>query len=197
MNIIKFDRGRYDYDEQYYYDAIVEVENTGSTNIYLTGLAFDIEDDSGHLVQSDSMISTCPDVIRAGEKGYLYNSSFLNDEADIHHIHLVPQYIVKTTAENQLDYEVSDVSFKDDTFGLTTTGRITNQTDEDDSYVYVEVIYYDKDQHVLGITGTSVTDLFAGRTVSFEISSVGLHGNLKASDVSYYHIYARKTFWGL
>ena len=70
VNVSRFDI--YENYGEYSYRAIVEVENTGESNIYLSGTAFDIEDANGHLLQSDSMISCCPDVIFPGEKGYLY-----------------------------------------------------------------------------------------------------------------------------
>lgn len=49
-NIIRFNITNEAYGDGYRYEGIVEIENTGSSNIYLTGTAFDIEDANGGLV---------------------------------------------------------------------------------------------------------------------------------------------------
>ena len=54
------------------YRAFVEVTNTSDTNLYLKGAVFDIEDNSGHLLQTEDWLSCCPDIIAPGEKGYFY-----------------------------------------------------------------------------------------------------------------------------
>lgn len=198
IDIIRFDIRQNSYDDSYRYDAIVQVKNTGTENIYLTGTTFDLETQDGKLIQSDDMISMCPDVIKPGETGYLYNQygTEIDPDADIENIKLNPQYLVKTTSDTPAEYDVSDVSFKDDTYGLKLVGRVTNNTEEDTSYIYINVVYYDQDKNVLGITGTSVTELLAGRTVSFEVSGMDLPEGLEASDVAFYKIFARESFWG-
>ena len=73
MNILRFDIAKATYGENFEYDAIVEIKNTGTSNIYLKDAKFEIEDASGHLIQSDEYsVSNCPDVIKPGEKGYIY-----------------------------------------------------------------------------------------------------------------------------
>ena len=197
-NIVKFDITESTFEEGYRYEAIVEFENMGSSNIYITGAAFDIEDANNSLVQSDDMISSCPDVIKPGEKGYLYNQfgSSLDGVTDIEGLQLVPQYVVKTTTQTPQEYEVSDVSLKDDTFGVTAVGRVTNGTDEDQSYMYIQILYYDSDQNILGISGTSITDFLAGRTVSFEISGMDLPDGLTVDQIAEYKVIAQETFFG-
>lgn len=198
INVIRFDITNEPFGDGYRYEGIVEVENTGNSNIYLTGTAFDIEDANGSLIQSDNFLSCCPDVIKPGEKGYIYNQfgSSLAGVNEIDGLQLVPQYVVKTTSATPAEYDISDVSIKDDTFGVKTVGRVTNNTEKDNSIIYVQVLYYDSDGNLLGISGTNVTDLLAGRTVSFEISGIGLSGDLTADKVADYKVIARETFYG-
>ena len=59
------------------YCGIIEIKNTGSSCLYLKDCTFDFEDDDGHLLQADKMISTAPDVIAPGEYGYFFNDGSL------------------------------------------------------------------------------------------------------------------------
>lgn len=144
------------------------------------------------------MLSCCPDVIKPGEKGYLYNQygSSLDGVTEIDGLQLVPQYVVKTTSTTPYEYPVSDVSVKDDNFGVKTVGRVTNDTDKDCSLLYLQVIYYDAEGNLLGITGTNITELLAGRTVSFEVSGIGLSGDISVDQIADYRVIAQEMFFG-
>ena len=182
------------------YYGFVEIQNTGSTNIYLKDCTFDLEDDNGHLLQSDSFISSCPDIIAPGEKGYFYNGiggctidetvSFDNG------IKLVPQYKLESTNSEIIDYDVSDTDMRIDDYGnIKITGRITNNTDEDDSMVYVQFILYDENEKVLAISGTNVMDLTVGATMSFEGSTMFADNSISMDNVKSYTVIARKNFY--
>lgn len=94
-----------------YYDAIVEIQNTGEKNLYLSGATFDIEDSNGHLVATDDWISTAPDVIEPGEKGYFYtNSSSLEDASTLDGLTLVPKLSIKKANGMPLVLSVEDIS---------------------------------------------------------------------------------------
>ena len=84
---------------------------------------------------------------------------------------------------------------RDDTFGVTLTARMTNDTDQDVSYLYVTVAYYDSDGEIIALSGTSVTDFLAGRKVSFEISGINLPEDLTTDDIDDYKIFAREDFY--
>ena len=196
VNVSRFDI--YENYGEYSYRAIVEVENTGESNIYLSGTAFDIEDANGHLLQSDSMISCCPDVIFPGEKGFLYTQYGFSLEgiSEIEGLQLVPQYVVKATSETPVDYKVSDVSLKEGKWGVAAVGRVTNTTEVEDSLFYIQAVYYDNDGNVIGIDGTNVNDFLPGRTVSFEFSGMTLPRDLALDKIGTYEIIARESFLG-
>lgn len=198
-NVDLFDVYTTQYSDGYRYDGIVGITNTGSKNIYISGKSFDIEDSSGHLIQSDNFISNCPDVIMPGETGYLYNQlgSEINGVSNPDDLVLNAQYVVKTTSATPHEYPVTDVSTKADNYGgITVVGRVTNDTDEDHSLLYVQVLYYDESGNIIGISGTNLTDFLAGRTISFEISSMYLQNKAKSGNISTYKIVAREPFFG-
>lgn len=95
-----------------------------------------------------------------------------------------------------MNYEVFDTSLSQDIFGVKATGRVKNNTEKNDSYVYVRIAYYDANGIVLGISGTSVTGLDAGATVSFEISGIGMNDDFTVDDVASYEVLAQETYYG-
>lgn|GEM_PF-1305596 len=182
------------------YYGYVEITNTGNKNLYLDNCTFDLEDNDGHLLQSDSFINKCPDIIAPGEKGYFYNSIGENliDESvsTANGIKLVPQMKIENASGNPVDYEVSDTSLKDGQYGgVKVTGRITNNTNEDDDYLYINIIFYDSAGKVIGITGTSVTELDAGRTVSFDTTTIWGSDSITINSVADYEVIARKGYF--
>ena len=64
--------------------VIAEITNTGSTPIYLSSSSYDLEDSNGQIIASKQYISTYPDVINSGEKGYLYDETSLDNIAHGH-----------------------------------------------------------------------------------------------------------------
>ena len=177
------------------YKAIVEILNTGTVDLYLDDCSFDLEDDNGHLLQTEKFISACPDVIRPGEKGYFYNgigALLIDNNVPLENgVNLKPVPSVEKARGTIVEYEVSDVSLRAGMYGPTVTGRVLNNTDTDNSYFYIQVIYYGADGKVLAISGTSITDFKAGSQTSFEITPIGVPLGLPFDKIADYKIVAR------
>lgn len=177
---------------------IVEVENTGTTDLYLDSASFSFEDADGNLLGVESgLISSDPEIIAPGEKGYFYQnmgSPTGNLDVDEEYI-LVADLTIKVAANEIVRYEISDTSISEGSTGpVDIIGRITNSTDEDDSLVWIAVILYDENDIPLGVCGTNITDLSAGQTQTFSLSSVYLsHLDISLEDVDHYQLYACKT----
>lgn len=180
--------------------GIIEVTNTGYTDIYLKDCVFDIEDDDGHLLQSESFISSCPDIIAPGEKGYFYNNigaTQLDKDIPVDNgLRLVPNYKLEEGRGNIVDYEVSDTSLRKDDYGhAKVTGRITNTTDEDINLIYIQTIFKDSTGRVLLISGTNMTDIPAGSTGSFEVSTMFGNAAVDFDSIADFEVIARKTHY--
>ena len=197
-SILQFDIQKETYGDNYEYYAIVEIKNKGDSNLYLKDIRFDIEDSEGHLVDTnDSLIYSCPDVIKPNESGYLYTFTArdLDGVESIDNLVFVPQFNAVSVNTTPAEYDVSDVSISNGSYGVSTTGRITNNTTEDNSYIYVSVVYYNAEGKILGISGTSVTGLTSGRAVSFEINGMMMGNEFSAEDVSDYRIIASDSYY--
>lgn len=190
----------YTYDDNSYYRFIQPITNTGNVPLYLKNCTLDIEDENGHLLSTESFISNCPDVISPGETGYFYNglvSLSTNDAVkNASSIVAVPKLEIVESDEEPIVYRISDTSFTQDNFSPSVVGRITNNTREDDSLVYVEAIFYGKNGNVIYITGTNIMNLLAGQTQSFKISILPTSDeNVSYENIANYKVIARKAHY--
>ena len=173
---------------------MAEVENTGTYPLYLHSAVFDIEDMEGHLAWTNDFISTCPNVIGPGEKGWFYNSigaagtSGTDSEAEYKFIPTLK--VVKSNAD-PVFYEVSDTSLSTNALGYpTVTGRVRNTTDKADPLVNLHAVFYGDDGKVIGISGITMTDLGPGEQRSFEITGLDLSSSVREAVIADYKVIA-------
>ncbi len=184
-------------DWKYY--ALVEIENTGKTPIYMKNCIFDLEDPEGHLLQSDDFISDVPGWIAPGEKGYFYNFSGTTIQKEFPseaELQLVAQITLVRAKNSAIRYDIfdTDISFSDES-SFDITGRIKNHTNSDVDYLYIDCILLDKNGRALGIFGTSVTDLYANSTQSFQISNYLSSRQIDPDDISTYKLIAQEMYY--
>lgn len=179
--------------------VLVQIQNTGTKDLYLGNASFDFEDADGHLVAVDSgLISADPSIIAPGEYGYFYSNMGVLSGDDISEngeYVLIPNLTIEESKNEIIRYEISDTSISVGSFApIDVIGRITNNTSEDASLVWVAVVFFDENDIPLGIAGTNVTDLAAGNSQSFEVSTIYLSDlDISVDDVARYEVYACKT----
>lgn len=168
----------------------VPVTNTGSANLYLNSGTMDLEDETGHLLDSESLVSAYPQVIQPGETAWYYEETTLDAEA--RQITVVPHVDVDKAKVECIRFEVSDLSLKDETYGgISVTGRVENATADTESMVYVVALLYDANDGLLGQAFTILTDeLAAGETIGFSASSFSVPDSVTADSIARYDVYA-------
>lgn len=184
------------------YCGIVEIKNTGNCCIYLEDCTFDFEDDNGHLLDTDKLISCSPNVIAPGEYGYFFNDGLLDDTVSLDNgVNLVPNFSIEVCKKGEaaiVDYEVSDLDLRDNDYGmgLKVTGRVENNTSEDTSSIDVMIIavFLDSDGEILDIGFTYADEMSAGGKTSFELSTTFGNREISTDDVAEYKVIARKTY---
>ncbi len=179
------------------FNVIIEIINTGTIPIYLDNCILDYEDDDGHLLQTYDFVSTVPDVVSPGEKGYFYTNGGVDFDKDIsfeNGCNLVPSITVKKAKDELKSHKVEDVSIYEKYGRVGCRGRVVNETNEEISAIYLRAVYYDKDGKVLGISGTNVFNLAANKKTSFDNPGFSM-SDFSLDDVAFYEIYADEWYF--
>ena len=182
------------------YYGYVEITNTGSCDIYMKDCVFDLEDNNGHLLQSDNFISHCPEVIAPGEKGYFFNgigsSSFDESISLDNGVKLVPQINLKKATGKPHAFPVSDVDYRAGDYGdVKVTGRVENDTDKEQGYLSVYIIFRDANDKVIAIDTTTVmSEIGAGMKGSFDSSTIFGNENLKLENIKDVEVICEETY---
>jgi len=173
--------------------TIFEVTNTGSVDLYLSSGSYDLENHDGSLIASKTMVSVFPDVISPGEKAYYYEEITLdNYTGDGSDLVVLPRVSVKDAKIDNVRFPVTDVTISDGSYGgLKTMGRVENTSSNDESIVYVVIVFYDANNQPIGLDFTILTDgLATGDKVGFETSSFSLPPTVTMESVSSYEVFA-------
>ena len=179
------------------YHAMVEVKNTGEYPLYLRGAVFDFEDMDGHLVWTEDFISSCPNVIGPGEKGWFYNSIGASGTGNIDssaEYQFLPTLTIVRSNADPIRYETSDTALSTNALGYpTVTGRVRNTTEKSDPLVNLHAVFYGNDGKVIGISGITMTDLGPDEQRSFEITGLDLSSNVREEVITDYKVIASKA----
>lgn len=169
----------------------VPVTNTGDRNLYIGSGTMDLEDASGHLVDSKKLVPFYPQVLAPGETGWYYDEAIL-DAAPSSELSVIPHVEIREATVECIRFEASDISFTEEKFGgLKATGRITNTTAQDESMIYVVVYLFDAEENLVGQTFTILTgDLKAGETIGFSTNSFGDNDGINADAITSYRLFA-------
>lgn len=175
--------------------TIVEITNTGSTNLYLSSGAYDLEDANGALVTSQSMVSTYPSVLAPGEKGYMYDETTLDDYSGDGNLKILPRPDVEEATVDLIRYNVTDLSVSNDEyFGVNVKGRVENTTEKSENMVYIVAFFYDASGIPIGSVFTILSeDLDAGAKIGFEMSGFSLPDDVTADVIADSIVYAYPT----
>lgn len=173
--------------------VIVEITNAGSENLYLSSGSFDLEDADGNLVTSKSLVSTYPNVLAPGEKGYMYEETVLENYSGDGDLTLSARPDVEKAKVDLIRYETTDVTVSDKEFGgVGVMGRVENTTDEAaDGMVYIVAFFYDESGVPIGSAFTILSeDLEPGSKIGFEFTGFSLPDDITADAVASTTVYA-------
>ena len=168
------------------------ITNSGTTDLYLSGGKFDIEDSSGSLVETYDMASIVPMVIEPGETAYFYGCTTADHITDPSGTYTaIPGFDVAEAKIERVRFPVTDVSMSDESIGtyIDIIGRVENTSDEDESMCNVYLVLFDADGAVIDIESTYV-DVAAGEKASFDTSTIASPRGITTADIGSYQAYA-------
>ncbi len=171
--------------------VIVEIENIGTSDLYLSSGSYDLEDENGKLIASSTMVSTYPEVISPGEKAYMYEEDMLDNPVE-GKLTVVPRPSVDKAKVDNIRFNVTDVEISESQYGqLKAIGRVENTTQEDQSMVYIALILKDANGVPIGQIFTILTDdLPAGEKIGFEATAMSLPDDVTADVIANYDVFA-------
>lgn len=159
------------------------IKNTGDVNLYMDGDQFDVISPDGSLLDVISYIHTFPTVIAPGETSYITGMATSVDY-DTTGVTVEPHFDVSraTIARQRLD--VTNTSISESRNGATVKGFVENTTDED-GFVYVYVLLFNKKGDLIGSESTS-PDVAPGQKKGFEVDVV-IYG-YTYEDIDHYEV---------
>ena len=153
--------------------TIVEFENTGTSDLYLSAGSYDIETADGSLAAAKTLVSEYPSVLKPGERGYMYEETTFEDlEVDSEYT-LIPRINAEAAKVDCIEFEITDFQLKNDTFSdLSAVGRVTNTSDEEQSWIYIIAVLKNSEGTPIGILSDIVTETLApSDKIGFEMSA--------------------------
>lgn len=150
------------------YNAIVEIQNISTGNLYLASAQFDFYF-NGVIVASESFISADPNIIEPGEKGYFYANLGGSINVPYAQYDFTPTLTVKKTNLPTSRHIIDNITLKDGRFGgVDVVGTITDTSGKDQSMTWISIVFYDSNGFPICCAGTNVMNLPAGATLGFE-----------------------------
>lgn len=171
------------------YQGIVEIQNIGTSNLYLGLSTFDIYDSAGAVASSETLISTTPNVIAPGEKGWFYNNTGYID-IPMGNYTMVPILDVKISNLPIIRYPIANTQIKQGTYSVTVTGNIANTTSENDSMTWISVVLFNSENQPIGLHGTNILDFNAGQLRAFDAEGLWLPDYITIDKVARYEVYS-------
>lgn len=169
--------------------VIVPVLNTGTKNLYYDSVKLDLEDEAGHLIDSLDSLSFFPQIIQPGEVGYVYEETTLDTDAEVGNI--ITHIDFSEAKVDCIRFDISDLDIRDDGYGdITVTGRVENNTEEEETMVEIVALLFDENDVLIGKAGDLVSSLKAGEKTGFSATSFALPDTVTVDQVANYIVVA-------
>lgn len=169
-------------------DVLIEVENTGSVDLYLDGASVNLRNPEGTKMLSSnlSLLSASPDVIAPKKKGYFYISIAEQFDMNVDY-QMEFDCSLKKARSAGVYLSTSDLTLTDNMFGgIYGSMKVTNTTGAAQSNVRAAAILFDSSDNPFAIIdGGSIDSLSAGDSVMIDLyTGANINRSLKTSDVA-------------
>lgn len=170
--------------------AIVELENTGSENLYLSYGTMDLFDEEGHSVGHIGSVSGYPQILAPGETGYYCDVLALDISKNVP-LTIEFEAPIVPTEKPALRYSFSDTELEETDFGgMLLSGRVENPNEESGELPCISAILFDEHEQVLGfICGYLEDPLEPGDSSKFSFTSFMLPTYLEREDITHYILF--------
>jgi hypothetical protein len=155
--------------------AAIEITNVGQTAVDLGSITFTVYSTDGRVLETMSLVSPIPEIIRAGEVAYAYEETTLDIAAPAEVGELKVNFDYNPTHEEPQLLSVENLSWSEEKFtGHRVTGEVVNTSGKNADDIRVAVALYDGAGNLLGVfTSYSIgVTLVPGDRVGFEATTL-------------------------
>lgn len=175
--------------ESKWIQVMVPVTNTGSKNLYFNSAKLDVEDETGHLLESMDYLSFYPEVLQPGETGWVYEETTFENEGEPANV--IPHIDFDEATVDCIRFNISDLDIRGDEYGdITVTGRVENNTDEEQTMINVVAFLYDENDMLVGMATTLEDSLKPGDKIGFSATSFSLPDSVNVDRIAKYEVMA-------
>lgn len=149
-----------------------QIKNISESDLYLSSCNFDIEDESGNLIEVLQMVSVYPEVIKPNETATYFTTTSVSSISDPSKpINIVPHIDYKEAKVDKITYDVTDVQLQSTEYmGIRAIGKVENTSSKDEPLTYVAVTCYDENDIAVAVLFT-ILDTKPGEKIGFEATS--------------------------
>ncbi len=173
--------------------AIVEVTNTGETDLYLPYGSYELTSQDGTVIHTNSgSFSPSPQVISPGEKGYYFEETTMDEGTPTEGITITPHInpVVATVENKRL--EVSSTEIYDKEYGgIDLHGMVKNTTGSEQSFVYITAVLFDSSgQPICQLMNILSNPIKPDEQVGFELEGSTLPEGVTRDSIADYKVFA-------
>lgn len=170
--------------------AIVEIKNTGTTDLYLDESTFYFCDEEEVILKEDKYVKAYPKIVAPGDSGYYYADTILENVDDVESFYLMWDLNIYTNRTAIAYLETYDAELTEEYFGgVEASVKVKNPIDQEINPTVV-VVLLDKDHNPLDVMTKSYETIPANSTKRIEISNWYQPKNIALDDVVYYKAFS-------
>ena len=143
--------------------SIVEIENTGSSNLYLDFSSYELTAEDGTIIHTTSgSFTPAPQVIEPGEKGYYYEEQLMDDQTPTEGITITPHINASTAKVDNVRLEVSNTEVYDKDMGsVDLHGKVKNTTGAAQTDICVTAVLFNENAEPIGQLSTVLANTYS------------------------------------
>ena len=173
--------------------SIVEIENTGSSNLYLDFSSYELTAEDGTIIHTTSgSFTPAPQVIEPGEKGYYYEEQLMDDQTPTEGITITPHINASTAKVDNVRLEVSNTEVYDKDMGsVDLHGKVKNTTGAAQTDICVTAVLFNENAEPIGQLSTVLANtLQPDEEIGFELEPVFLPEDITSASIADYKVFA-------
>lgn len=173
--------------------AIVEVTNTSSSDLFLDYSSYELRSEDGTIIHTtSSSFIPYPDIIKPGESGYYYECVLMDTGTPTEGISISSHLSVAPAQNDIIRLEVANTQIydKNDIGNIDLHGEVTNTTDQTLELLNVAAVLFDNENKPIGVINTVLDTIQPGENMGFELEAYNLPEDISTQDIADYTVFA-------